>query len=173
MEKDIDFDGILDTVYVDKGNKKIICLLSSKKYVKLESKKIGLNTMSGTSDDGKQGFVFENHYMRAGYSNKFRYDKKAKKIRLIGIEFYEFCSKNSNDACGKASLNILTGDFIGNWSYYEKDQDKFIKIPVVKTKMWFEKQYLENFNEDVYFNFCHKIYELSCKSRDEMLEKRK
>ena len=173
LEKDIDFDNILDTIYVDNETSKIVCLLSSNKFSKIESKRIGLNTMSGIGDDGRDGFVFSNHYMRAGYSNKFKYDKKIKKIRLIGIDFYEFGDTNSNDPFGKTSINLLTGDLIGNWNYYEEKEDKFIKIPTVKTKMLLRKQYLNEFNEDNYFDFCDKLYKFSCEIRDKILEKKR
>ena len=131
-----------------------------------------MQVMSGISD-AKNGFNFENNYMRAGYSNQFRYDPKTEKIRLIGIKFYEFCNTNSNDACGDASGNFLTGNFIGEWIYFEERDDKYIKIPMVKVKVSFKNISLEDFNEDTYFDFGSTTYEISCEARDKMLAKRK
>ncbi|MBO0592225.1 hypothetical protein I2486_12525 [Cellulophaga sp. E16_2] len=172
FEKDIDFDGVIDTVYVDRNKSKIICVLSSMKFSKIESKEVHMQVMSGISD-AKNGFNFENNYMRAGYSNQFRYDPKTEKIRLIGIKFYEFCNTNSNDACGDASGNFLTGNFIGEWIYFEERDDKYIKIPMVKVKVSFKNISLEDFNEDTYFDFGSTTYEISCEARDKMLAKRK
>ena len=172
LEKDIDFDGVIDTIYVNQENSKIVCILSSKKYAKVESKIIGLNTMSGIGDDGREGFVFENHYMRAGYSNQFRYDKKTKKIRLIGIEFYEFCGMDY-EICGESSINLLTGNIIGKWHYLisevidNVEYRKVKKIPIVNTKINFKNISFKDFDEEIYFDILSKISEfIETKKRD-------
>lgn len=176
FEKDIDFDGVIDTICINERTSKIVCLLSTNHFSKIESKEIDLNFYSGIRD-AKNGFYFDNHYMRAGYSNQFRFDKKTKQLRLIGIQTYHYCSVNCNDPCGVASVNLLTGDFIADWVFNEafnfyNDASNYVKIPTVKAEMRFEKQYIEGFNEDVYFDFNHKLSEIARKQRDVMLQKR-
>ncbi|MFD2921476.1 hypothetical protein ACFS6H_17240 [Terrimonas rubra] len=164
LVKDIDFDGKNDTVYVDLEALVIICRLSSLQYKPVKSHPIEvLNEQSGISAT-KNGFEFYNHWMRAGYHAQFRFDTKTKKIRLIGMSRYEFGPAN-NDGSGESSVNLLTGDYIGDWNYYDhlanNEKGELIKIPTIKTKMRFNKIYLSEFSDAVYFDFsgrCSKLY---------------
>lgn len=176
LKKDIDFDGIIDTVFVDDEKSTIVCILSSKKFKKIESKPIEiLNLQSGISD-AKDGFYFENHWMRAGYSNQFRYDKHLKKIRLIGMSRYEF-GNATNDGSGESSVNLLTGDYLGDWNYFDdsanNSEGELIAIPTIKAKMYFDKIYLEDFGEEIYFDYAEKCSKLYYEHRDKLKDKRK
>lgn len=156
LVKDIDFDGKNDTVYVDTGKSVIVCRLSSQHYIPVKSQPLEiLNQESGISAT-ENGFEFQNHWMRAGYSNRFRYDKKAKQIRLIGMSRYEFGPANNNGS-GESSVNLLTGDYIGDWNFYDDlandGNGELVKIPTIKTKMKFDKIYLTGFSDKVYFDF--------------------
>lgn len=85
LTKDIDFDGKVDTVYMDTKESRIVCRLSTQNLKKIKSHPIEiLNEMSGIIE-AKNGFTFFNDWMRAGYKNQFRYNKKTKKIQLIGM----------------------------------------------------------------------------------------
>lgn len=164
LVKDIDFDGKNDTVYVDTGKSVIVCRLSSQHYIPVKSQPLEiLNQESGISAT-ENGFEFQNHWMRAGYSNRFRYDKKAKQVRLIGMSRYEFGPANNNGS-GESSVNLLTGDYIGDWNFYDDlandGNGELVKIPTIKTKMKFDKIYLTGFSDKVYFDFskrCAKLY---------------
>ncbi len=163
--KDIDFDTIKDTIYVDNEKSTIVCILSSKNNKKIESLPIGLlNERSGIVD-AKNGFKFNNDWMRAGYSNQFRYDKRTKKIRLIGMSRYEF-GNAANDGSGESSVNLLTGNYIGNWNHYDLNKDKLVKLPSIKTKMHFNKVYLESFDDGVYFGYSEKCSKLYYKTKE-------
>lgn len=119
IEKDIDFDGKNDIVLVDTITSTIVCTLSTLNYTSISSKQIEvLNENSGVKAT-KNGFEFYNNWMRAGYKNQFRYDSKTKKIQLIGMSRYEF-GNATNDGSGESSVNLLTGDYIGNWNYYDE-----------------------------------------------------
>lgn len=164
LVKDIDFDGKNDTVYVDTDESVIVCQLSSRQYKPIKSQPIEImNQQSGVSAT-KNGFEFQNHWMRAGYHNQFRFDKKTKQIQLIGMTRYEFGPANNNGS-GESSVNLLNGDYIGNWNYYDdlanNKQGELVKMPTIKTKMRFNKTYLTGFSDKVYFDFskrCSKLY---------------
>ncbi|MBW1297919.1 hypothetical protein [Aquimarina litoralis] len=174
FQKDIDFDGVVDTVYIDLNTSTIVCLLSSKQFQKVESKPIDL-TNRCLIKDAKNGFYFENHWMRSGHSAQFRYDKKTKKIRLIGMSRYSF-GNAANNGSGESSVNLLTGDYIGNWNYYDlaanNNEGKLIKIPTIKTKMFFNKIYLEDFDEGISVDYTDQCSELYYKHRDQLKKQR-
>jgi len=149
--KDLDGDTVLDSIYIDYKTSKIVCKLSRDHFKKQESKAIEMLNESSYIKDAKKGFILSNNWMRAGYENQFRYNEKIKKIRLIGMSRYEF-GNAANDGSGTSSVNLLTGDYIGDWNYYDDTKNELIKIPTIKTKMYFPKIYLEDFNDEIYFN---------------------
>lgn len=175
LEKDLDFDGVADTVYIDRDESTIVCLLSTKKFQKIESKPIEILNEQSLIKDARNGFYFENHWMRAGYSNQFRYDKNNGKIRLIGMSRYEF-GNAANDGSGESSINLLTSDYIGNWHYYDmtanNNEGELVKIPSIKTKMYFNKIYLKDFNDEVYFGFADQCSELYYQHREKLKQQR-
>jgi hypothetical protein len=137
LVKDIDHDGKNDTIFIDVKKSTIVCKLSILNYESVSSKPIEiLNEPSGVIET-KNGFAFFNDWMRAGYKNQFRYNSKTKKIQLIGMNRYAF-GNAANDGSGESSVNLLTGDYIGNWNYYDMGKDSLIKIPTIRTKMKFK-----------------------------------
>ena len=156
---DIDQDGLSDTVSVDAEKSRIVCQLSTLNYRPIFSKPIEiLNEPCGVSET-RNGFEFVNNWMRAGYRAQFRYNPKTKKVQLIGMSRYEF-GNATNDGSGESSVNLLTGDYIGNWNYYDLQKDKLIKIPSIKTKMTFKTMNLEDFSDERYFHYAEKCAEL-------------
>lgn len=140
--KDIDFDGKKDNVYIDVKESVIVCQLSSQNFRKIKSKPISiLNDDSGIHFK-KDGFEFYNHWMRAGYYNQFRYNKKTKKIQLIGMSRYEL-GNAAHDGSGESSVNLLTNDYIGNWNFFDylahNEDGELVNIPTIKTKMKFQE----------------------------------
>lgn len=164
LVKDIDFDGKNDTVYVDIEKQIIVCQLSSRQYKPIKSQPIEILNQQSSVSATKNGFEFQNHWMRSGYSNQFRYDKKTKQVRLIGMSRYEFGPANNNGS-GESSVNLLTGDYIGDWNFYDNladdEKGELVKIPTIKTKMRYGEIYLTGFSDKVYFDFskrCAKLY---------------
>lgn len=155
LVKDIDFDDKADTVYIDEKEWKIICRLSSQNFKKIKSKPLEIYTDQSDIKPTRNGFQWKNDWMRAGYATQFRYEKKEKRIRLIGISEYAF-GNAANDGSGEASANLLTGDYIGDWNYYDllanNEEGKLVKIPTIKAKLNFKKVYLEDFETETYYN---------------------
>lgn len=165
LVKDIDFDGVKDTIYVDAKTSEIVCVLSSNKFKKIKSKGLETSTEDAIIEATKNGFEFRINWMRAGYANQFRYNKALKRVQLIGMSRYEF-GNAANDGSGESSVNLLTGDYIGNWNYFDhlanNEKGELVKLPSIKTKMFFKQTFLEDFNDVTYYNYsdkCSKLYE--------------
>ena len=159
LVKDIDNDGKNDTIFIHVEKSTIVSKLSTLNYDSISSKPIEiLNEPSGIIET-KNGFAFFNDWMRAGYKNQFRYNSKTKRIQLIGMSRYEF-GNAANDGSGESSVNLLTGDYIGNWNYYDMEKDRLFKIPTIRTKMKFKTINLEDFSDETYFNYAEKCAEL-------------
>ncbi|RZK14886.1 MAG: hypothetical protein EOO86_17800 [Pedobacter sp.] len=154
--KDIDFDGKKDTVYIDQKALQLVCRLSTQNFKKLTSKHIEMSGDNSYIKSTRNGFEISVNWMRSGYACQFRYEKAEKRIRLIGITEYAF-GNAANDGSGEASANLLTGDYIGNWHYFDhlanNEKGELVKIPTIKTKMKFSKIYLEQFSEESYFSY--------------------
>ena len=159
LVKDIDHDKKNDTVFIDTKTSKIICVLSTLNYKSVSSKSIEiLNEHSGIKET-KSGFVFYNDWMRAGYKNQFRYNSKTKKIQLIGMSRYEY-GNAIGEGSGESSFNLLTGDYIGNWYYFDIARDSLFKLPTIKSNLKFTPIYLSDFSDEIYFSYADKCYDL-------------
>lgn len=156
LVKDIDFDGKKDTIYIDQKEWKIVCKLSTQNFKKLKSKQIETSGDNSYIKATRNGFEIRVNWMRAGYACQFRYEKVEKRIRQIGVTTYAF-GNAVNDGSGEASANLLTGDYIGKWSYFDdfanNEKGELVKIPTIKVKLKFKKIYLEEFNEESYFAY--------------------
>jgi hypothetical protein len=117
-----------------------------------------MNSPSGITKT-KNGFEFSNNWMRAGYTNQFRYNPKTKKIQLIRMARYEF-GNAANDGSGESSVNLLTRDYLGNWNYSDMESERLVKISTIKAKMKFEIINLEDFTEEIYFDYADRCAEL-------------
>lgn len=174
LKTDIDNDGVTDSVYIDTIQSKIICKLSTNNFKPISSLAIEiLNEMSGIRETSN-GFEFFNNWMRAGYQCQFRYNSKTKKIQLIGMSRYEF-GNATNDGSGESSVNLLNGDYIGDWNYYDSfannEEGELIKIPTIKTKMKFDIINLQDFDDGVYFGYSGTCAELFHKYKKIQIKK--
>lgn len=160
VKKDLDGDGINDEVDYDASTSKITCKLSSQNFKAISSKANLSDELNTGVRVTKSGFEFFVAHMRAGYANQFRYDKATKQIQLIGMSRYEFGPANNNGS-GESSVNLLTGQYIGDWNYYNLEQSELIKMPTIKTKMLFKKMYLQNYDgsyQSIYEEKCGALY---------------
>jgi len=157
---DIDFDGKKDTIYIDQKEWKIVCRLSTQKFKKITSKKIETAGDNIFLKPKRNGFEITVNWMRSGYACQFRYEKNEKRIRVIGMSEYAF-GNAANDGSGEASINLLTGNYIGNWHYFDhlanNEKGELVKIPTIKAKMQLKKVYLEDFNEEQYYAITDKF----------------
>lgn len=142
LSADFDGDSIKDKVYLDSNTSEVVYQLSSQKF-----KKVSSNQFEDSGeiffDKTKNGFKINLNQMRASNSYQFRYEKETGKMRLIGMERYEFGPAN-NDGSGESSVNLLTNTYIGEWNYFDETKRKLIKIPTIKKKMFFPKIYFDD-----------------------------
>lgn len=64
------------------------------------------------------------------------------------------------DDSGEGSVNLLTSDYIGNFSYYDLAKEKLFNMPTIKVKIYFKVINLEYFSKETYFEFDEKSTEL-------------
>jgi hypothetical protein len=174
--KDLDTDGRADTVRIDPERAVIVCRLSSKQFRKLESGPIETLTEQSGIKGTRNGFEFYNNFMRAGYAAQFKYNATTQQLQLIGLSRYEF-GNAANDGSGASSVNLLTGDYIGNWNYYDFNandgEGELIKIPPIKTKMPFRVINFEAFSESTYEAFATRCYQLYERAKKRMQFRKK
>lgn len=157
--KDLDNDGLKDTVLVNVNTSKIVCLLSTLAYQPISSKTIEILNETAGITATECGFEFYNNWTRAGYKNQFIYNSKTQKIQLIGMSEYSL-GNATNDGSGEGKLNVLTSEYVGNWNYFDTVKGKLIKIPTIHSKLTFDTIYLEDFSDETYFTFGEKSSEL-------------
>lgn len=143
--KDLDGDAVTDTVSFDPASGRIVCRLSTRKFRPTVSQPGLADEVNCGVRATKSGFEFYVNYMRAGYANQFRYERAEQKIRLIGMSRYEF-GPASNDGSGESSVNLLTNSYIGEWNHFNDAARKLVKMPTIKTKMYFPKTYLAGYS---------------------------
>lgn len=160
VSKDLDKDGILDSVTFDTLSYRIVCKLSSQKFQPMYSREIQEDAGNFGVRETKNGFECHMDFMRAGWAGQFRYDVKSAKIQLIGMSRYEF-GNAANDGSGNSSVNLLTDDYTGSWYVFDYKKDKLVALPVIRTKMEFPKVFLEDFSDTIGFDFqdrCSQLY---------------
>ena len=162
--KDLDGDSKPDTVYFDAEKSQIICLLSTQKFAAIQSMEIDVLGDNSIVRATKDGFSFSVNWMRSGYSTQFRYEKKTKRIRLIGMTRYEF-GPASNDGSGESSVNLLTHAYIGRWNYVSERRMELKRLPTITTKMILPRTYLDTFDEKIAFAYSEKCSELFGKNK--------
>jgi hypothetical protein len=143
---DLDNDQIIDSLTFDREKTIIICKLSSQKFKASKSLPLDIPGDVMGIKTTKTGFIFFCSFMRLGYENQFRYNPKAKKMQLIGIN-YEAMGNALNDESGQSSWNVLTSKYVGNWNYYDEKKKKLIGIPTVIRKKNIKLIYLETFDD--------------------------
>jgi len=147
LQIDLDHDGKLDEVSIKKDgkHKRIVYSLSS-----LNGKTFKSDALESFSSqiqhlrESKNGFKYVETFMRGGVAFQFRYEKRSKKMQLIGMEHHEF-GNAGHDGRGESSVNLLTGKYIAQWAYVDYEKDKLITPPQTVRYYKFDKIYLDNF----------------------------
>jgi hypothetical protein len=186
LVKDLDGDNIMDTIRIEivrvdenENSARIICFLSSRQFEKIQSQiaitytTMGLTVVELKILPTKNGFEFYSSFSYQGFHEEkaqFRYDRKTEKIQLIGMARTSTGNADRHRE-GKSSVNLLTGDYIGDWYLLEPNLDKLIKIPTIKTKMDFGKIYLEDFDGYILADFSATCNKLRYEQERKIIEK--
>jgi len=145
---DLDNDGKIDKVYIEKKKNQchIVYTLSSQGEEELKSSALETyNSQTAFLEKTKSGFKYSLGFMRGGVSFQFRYEKTTHKMRLIGMEHYEF-GNAGHDGRGESSINLLTGKYISQWSYVDYEKNKLITPKPTIKKLKYSKVYLNDFS---------------------------
>lgn len=162
LVKDFDFDLKKDTVYIDSDQKLLVCLLSTQKYKKIESKLIRHLNFGNTLVALKNGFEFWNDYGRSGFISVFAYNTKEKKMQLVKMKRtdYQISGTYSGENGGHSSVDLINSKYTAQ--FYKMQHKKMVKLPVINTKMVFPKTYLQTFGDDINFDYeakCVALYQ--------------
>lgn len=151
--KDLDGDLIKDTIRIDSDSKTLICILSTQKFKKIQSGKIHRLNFGNMLVSTKKGFEFWNDFDRSGFQCVFEYNPKAKKMQLVKMRRVDDILRLDfgEKAKGKSSVNLLTGDYVGD--FFKDAHGKLQKIPTIKAKMAFPTTYLETFSDVLCFEY--------------------
>ncbi|GHN00981.1 hypothetical protein WSM22_24700 [Cytophagales bacterium WSM2-2] len=154
-----DFDGDLkpDTTFIDTLQSKIVCALSSQGFKRIESKALGQASSRTGLILTKRGFQLYTNQGRTGWSAEFKYQRRFKKIRLIGMARYELV--NGQLGGGNSSINLLVNEYVGSWTIYDYQKKNLVKMPTVRLKMTMSKVFLDTFGYDVYYGYAKKCAE--------------
>ncbi len=172
LNVDLDKDLKLDVVVFNKEKGVIIIKLSTQKFRPVETGVFSFDPIMAGLKLTRNGFEYFNDWMRAGYTCQFRYDAVTKQVKLIGMTNYEFGPANNNGS-GEASVNLITNKYIGNWNYWDDDEDKLIAIPTIKQKMTLPQIYLSDFSDDVIIDYQRRSSKLYYEARDRILKAKK
>jgi len=165
---DMDADRKTDTIVFDRTRAIIVSRLSTQKFAASKSLELAFEEpLSGIRKTGN-GFTYFVPHMRAGYHCEFAYNKSLKKIQLISMDRYEFGPANNNGS-GESSINLLTGNYVGDWNYYDMENEELVKMPTIKRKIILPKAYLENFNDEIVYKYTNICAELFYKAKEEMI----
>jgi len=147
LQIDLDYDGKLDVVSIKKDGEhnRIVYKLSTRKGQSFESDALeSYNSQIQHLEKSKNGFKYKETFMRGGISAQFRYEKKSKKMQLIGMEHYED-GNAAHVGSGESSVNLLTGKYIAQWAYVNYKKLKLITPPQTIRYYKFDKIYIDNF----------------------------
>ncbi len=172
--KDFDMDGIMDSVYLeeirenDDIKERIVCRLSGQHFKNTYSGLIKpFSKMSSGIILTDDGFKYVNQAMRCGYENWFKYNHNRQQIELTGIGDFSF-GNAGGDGSGEGYLDVQSGQYTGNWSYCDLENDSLIIMPAIQIKMNFPQIFLEDFSEEIYLYFNTKRVELFYRQREMM-----
>ncbi|MEO5911321.1 MAG: hypothetical protein ABIP95_10560 [Pelobium sp.] len=159
LKLDLDFDQKTDTVVFDRVKAIISCKLSTQNFKKVQSQELGFEEPQSHIRVSAGGFTYSVPWMRAGYHADFAYNKIDKKVQLVAMDRYEFGPAN-NDGSGESSIDLLTNEYLGDWNYYDLKHEELVKIPTIKRKMIFPKTYLNNFGDEIPYEYSAKCADI-------------
>lgn len=127
---DIDDDNITDTLYYHAPDSVIVFLLSSNGFQPLlqEYYMDSMDPEHTYFSAFNGGFMITTNHMRASDIYSYSYEPDSKRFRLSGY-FHENFGNALNDGSGTMFLDLITGEFTGDWSYYDLESDSLISLP--------------------------------------------
>lgn len=152
LVRDLDGDGISDTIRLDSEKSCIVCLLSAHNFTPIYSSELYLENMNGMGSSvsaTKTGFYYSFDWMRAGEGYEFVYEKETERLRLVYMNSYAFGNAVGD---GRQDLNIdlLTGECSGVVHYFDYEKEELIPS-TIDLKIEIPPMYVENFDSGVVY----------------------
>jgi len=147
---DFDKDGKMDKFEIKNKDSVffISYLLTSEPKITHYSKSIGLNGINSMLQLQNNVVILTNSFMRSANYFKFRYDLQLRKFKLIGYENEQFGNAVHNGA-GLSSYNLLTGNYVANWSYYNERKNKLFSTPTIRKKIPTKVYIISQFGDEM------------------------
>lgn len=130
----LDMDGEGDFIWYDVADSAIVLRLSSRGYEDF-SVRYPLAVEDGYPRDhlliGDKGeFLVMSPGMRCYEYDAYRYETVSGRFRLVKC-LHKNYGNAANDGMGTMSLDLLTGIFTGEWTYYDYEAEKLVPLPKV------------------------------------------
>ena len=167
----------IDDEFTD-GFYRVVVRLSSRGFEKMQSanrsfRLLGAAVVEQGIFSTDNGFEFYESVARGGFHEsryRFRYDVQTGRMRLVELvqsstpgRFYD----------GTASLNLLTGEFVGDWyirrPHQDYEEDRLYRMPTTRTTMNVGKLFLEDLGTDVISDVRSEISRFGFDARSEFI----
>jgi len=142
---DFDGDGKEDVFEIRKGY--LSYALTSQKGKEVRSKGAGYSDVTWL-ELVKNVVVYQCQFNRGQNTFKFRYDPKLGQFKLIGYDNDQF-GNATNDGSGSASYNLLTGNYIAQWFYFDDKKEELIGKPEIRKKLPIKTYLLKDFGDEM------------------------
>lgn len=140
---DFDGDKKADVFQIKSGH--LSYTLSSQKGKETQSQGVSYSDRTWL-ELSKNVVVYQCAFNRGQNTFKFRYDPKLKQFKLIGYDNEQF-GNAANDGSGRSSYNLLTGDYVANWNYFDNEKEVLVARPEVRKKLPLKTYLLKDFGE--------------------------
>ena len=140
---DIDRDGKPDKIELVKANNMVSlqCKLTATNMA-YKSKPFPFSKSNATLKKSKNGFILKATPYLEELRYGFRYDKKSKRVELIGLDYNHLTKNIKHSTYSKNSINLLNNKFVGEWEYFSPNTKAVMKLPTFKHKFKTKKFYL-------------------------------
>jgi len=139
LTEDIDGDSILDSLYYDFEKESIRILLSGRNFDTLSIDFTPLDRCKLYLE--KDVLTVQETYMRAFEIYSYCFDNKANDFRMTHF-FNEAYGGATNNGSGTVAVDLLTGDILAEWYYYDCEIDSLLPIPQIEVNIPIHPAYL-------------------------------
>lgn len=145
----LDGDTVIDSLYYSFADESIVISLSSHDYRPLSFPYTvyGMWTNIEVAENGK-GFYIHEADMRRMTIYSLEYEEETGRFRFVGLD-HEYLGPASNDGSGYYSIDLISGDFEAEWSYWDMERGELIPMPKIELSFKTAPTYLDSEEADL------------------------